>query len=277
MVYDKKARERGETELEQLHIVLLEILKVVDDICRRHKLTYWLDAGNLLGHVRHGGFIPWDDDIDLCMPREDYDQFIKIAPKELPKDLFFQHRGVDKKKCKWVKIRDNYSTVEMSGELDKNIEHHQGIFLDIFPYDILEEEFKNTKMVVNRKFQRSKNPVVRNFKWLINPLTTIPVKAIGMKRLQNFFLKKHSGNNPQYVSTGFEISNLYFTFDYDSVFPLQEIEFVGVKTYAPNNIDQYLTDMYGDYMTIPKKDNQMIHAFVIKPFTKCNHPAALDY
>ena len=68
----------------------LSILKEVDRICRKHKLSYWLDGGTLLGAMRHGGFIPWDDDIDIGMTLEDMQAFMKVAPSELPDTLFLQ-------------------------------------------------------------------------------------------------------------------------------------------------------------------------------------------
>ena len=69
---------------------MLRILKVVDHICRRHQIPYWLCSGTLLGAVRHGGFIPWDDDLDIAMLREDYERFLAVAGCELPPDMFLQ-------------------------------------------------------------------------------------------------------------------------------------------------------------------------------------------
>lgn len=277
MKYNKKIREQGKTELEQLHLVLLEMLKVIDDICQRNNLEYWLDAGNLLGYKRHNGFIPWDDDIDLCMKREDYELFCKIAPQELPKELFFQAPKSDKRKNKWVKIRDNFSTVISAKDQNKEVKYHQGIFIDIFPYDILNKEFKTTKMVINRKFKRSKHQIIRTTRFIPNFFVTIFIKLIGFNKVKRYYIKKHMGHNPQYISTGIEISNFYFTFDYDTIFPLAEINFAGINTYAPNNINAYLENMYGDYMKIPESKKRKTHAIEIKPFTKCNHPVALDY
>ncbi|MBR8535530.1 LicD family protein [Carboxylicivirga sediminis] len=277
MIYNKEAREEGNNDIEKLHKVLLEMLKVIDNICRKHKLCYWLDAGNLLGHVRHNGFIPWDDDIDLAMPREDYEKFLQVAPNELPKDLFFQYKNVDAKKSKWVKIRDNYSTVVMDYELGKSPNYHQGIFLDIFPYDLLEDDFRDIKIIINRRFKKARNPLLRKSRWLLNQTFTLPVKAIGMERLKKYFLNRYCGPNPKIVSMGIEIPNFYHTFDYSTVFPLKEIDFLGIKVYAPNDIDKYLTDMYGNYMKIPDKNNRVIHAKKIMPYTKCNHPSSIEY
>ena len=76
------------TDLQRAQRVMLRILKVFDAICSKHALTYWLDAGTLLGAARHGGFIPWDDDVDVVMPVEDYKKFCNIFEKELPYDMF---------------------------------------------------------------------------------------------------------------------------------------------------------------------------------------------
>ena len=78
------------TELRKMQIRILEIMVEIDKLCRKHDIKYWLDGGTLLGAVRHGGFIPWDDDLDICMMQEDYEKFIEIAPKELPEHLLLQ-------------------------------------------------------------------------------------------------------------------------------------------------------------------------------------------
>jgi len=275
--YDKSVREKGDTKIAQLQLVLMEMLKAIDAICRKHDIKYWLDAGNLLGHVRHGGFIPWDDDVDLGMSREDYLKFIEVAPKELPRDLFFQYLKSDSKNSKWIRIRDNYSTVVMDYEIGQEPKYHQGIFIDIFPFDILEKDFFNAKIFLNRKYQRSKNPILKKLRWFFNQGATIPVKLIGVHRLKRNILKKYTGPNPKLVSIGIEIPNFYYSYKYSTVFPLKDIDYLGLKVLAPNNIETYLTDMYGDYMTIPEEKDRKIHAHKILPFKKCNHPAALDY
>jgi len=278
MVYNKGAREKGGTSLEQAHYVLLEMMKVIDAICRKHGIQYWLTGGTLLGAIRHNGFIPWDDDFDINMTRKEYERFINIAPKELPEGLFFQYKNTDSKNCKWIRIRDNYSTVIGVHEKGKKVNYHQGIFIDVTPYDLVEKDFRWAKMFLNRKFQFCRNPFVKKARWFFNQCATLPVKLIGADALKRYFLKKYSGPNVKYVSTGIEISNFFYDYDPEVIFPIREIDFLGERFMAPNNIHLYLTVMFGDYMNLPPKVDQVPrHTYKMLPFTKCNHPRAQDY
>lgn len=120
--------------------VMLEILQEIHKICVENNLTYWLEAGTLLGAVRHKGFIPWDDDSDVSMPRADYEKFLKIAQEKLPEDMFLQTQDTDKEyPLSWAKIRKNGTLLVETGETG-NEKYHHGIFVDIFPYDYYESE-----------------------------------------------------------------------------------------------------------------------------------------
>ena len=88
-------RQEGETVLRQAQLVMLRMLKIIDYICRKHDISYWMCSGTLLGAVRHKGFIPWDDDLDICMIREDYERFVEIAVNEFPEDMMLQTRETD--------------------------------------------------------------------------------------------------------------------------------------------------------------------------------------
>ena len=134
-------RLKGDTVLRQAQFVMLRILRVFDELCTKHSLTYWLDAGTLLGAARHGGFFPWGDDIDVMMPLADYEHFCEIAEKELPFDMFFQtaHTDPEHDIC-WAKIRDRFSYMDDPGG---PYNYNQGIPIDIFPaYLQTERQFK---------------------------------------------------------------------------------------------------------------------------------------
>ena len=90
MDFYKEIKEYSQQNLRACQLKQLAILEEIDKICKRHKIEYWLDGGTLLGAVRHGGFIPWDDDIDIGMSQEDEKRFEEIAPKELPDWLYLQ-------------------------------------------------------------------------------------------------------------------------------------------------------------------------------------------
>lgn len=112
----------------------LSILEEMDRICQKHHLTYWLDGGTLLGAVRHGGFIPWDDDIDIGMPLADMQKFIEVAPDELSEGLFLQTPQSDpSSKEPIIKVRDLNSLYVEFGD-NFNADYQKGLFVDIFPF-----------------------------------------------------------------------------------------------------------------------------------------------
>ena len=117
--------------IKDLQNVELEILLEVDRICKKHGVKYFLVSGTLLGAVRHKGFIPWDDDIDICMPVSDYRKFCKIAQEELGENFFFQSYETDFYDRWFAKIRKNNTTcIE---KVYENSRLHQGVWIDIFP------------------------------------------------------------------------------------------------------------------------------------------------
>ena len=120
--------------LRDCQLKQLSILEEVDCICRKHAIPYWLDGGSLLGAVRHGGFIPWDDDIDLGMRLEDLKRFIQVAPAELGENLFLQTPESDpSSKEPIIKIRDLNSLYLESGD-NLAADYQKGLFIDIFPF-----------------------------------------------------------------------------------------------------------------------------------------------
>ena len=120
--------------LRQAQLIMLDMLMEFHAICERHNLKYWLDSGTTLGAVRHEGFIPWDDDIDLSMPLEDYKKFQTIAEEELSENIFFQNRQTDSSILfDYMKLRSNKASIIEFHEKDKDVEYHQGVFVDIFP------------------------------------------------------------------------------------------------------------------------------------------------
>lgn len=271
-------RASGDTVLRQAQLVMLRMFKIIDHICRQHGLHYWMCSGTLLGAVRHNGFIPWDDDLDICMIREDYERFLEIAKKELPDDLFLQTRENDPNydylplPCK---IRDKKSLIISNGIEKKH--YNMGIFIDIFPADRYHSDpyqFKKEKCKKNYFFylckaldaeldkQHSlKKRIVSYFK----PLFSLLAKHY-LEMAKGYIDKNRSLDNHCYIGHGFDTPWRRY-FSYDEIFPLKEYVFEAHSFFGPNDANAYLTQLYGEnYMTPPPIENrEQKHAAILKP------------
>ncbi|MFK5915359.1 MAG: LicD family protein [Woeseiaceae bacterium] len=252
-----------ETEtLRKAQFIMLDMLIEFDAICKKHHLQYWLDSGSLLGAVRHQGFIPWDDDIDLSMPVEDYNKFIKIAESELSSEIFFQTSQTDMNfKFDYIKLRSNKASIVEFHEKDKNINYHQGVFVDIFPMLAID----NTDS--NKKQYDSTLKEIRNVSSVSLHTPNGKDDSVTRKGLVASLKQKHQGwgNNKTKVIYGGEMSDVAAWFDMADVFPLKTIEFEGRIFPAPNNPSHYLDAIYKfDYRQIPPENKRLIHAHSIE-------------
>ncbi|MDR1201542.1 MAG: LicD family protein [Tannerellaceae bacterium] len=272
-------RHEGETVLRQAQLVLLRMFKIIDHICRKHDIKYWMCSGTLLGAVRHKGFIPWDDDLDICMLREDYEKFIGIAVNEFPTDMILQTREVDPSYTTLplpCKVRDKKSFILSPGFDDDKSE--KGLFIDIFPADryhidkwnfFFERTIKTYNKFISKCLEAANykhlsfekkilaffHPV---FKFLLQRYLKVACKLINRNR--------NLGNNC-YIGHGFDTLWKRF-FSYDDIMPLIELEFEGSLFFAPHSPDVYLTTLYGkNYMTPPPEAKRQAaqHAYAIKP------------
>lgn len=245
------------TELRKAQLRMLQILVDVSSICDKHAIPYWIDYGTLLGAVRHNGFIPWDDDLDISVLNKDYDKLSAILKLELPQHLVFQDWKNEKKlTVKAGKIRDTKSYYD-DGLTKRGEMKYQGIFIDIFPVEYT-ASYKTKKFIdffYGRAFRRlrglnsSKSEyilacLIWPFALLMAFLFRLFSLAVCAKTLVNI----HGGLNlPVYHS-------------HNDVFPLKKISFEGREFYCPNDCDKFLKSIYGDYMKIPPKEKRQVHA-----------------
>ena len=135
---DSELRKRFNPDgslLRRQQLRMLELLEVIDVICRKHQIPYWLSSGTLIGAARHKGFIPWDDDLDIEMLRSDYLRLLKVLPQELPDNLALQTNETDPNYIFiYGKLRDKDSHLEETNSYDR-IFHYTGIYIDIFPLE----------------------------------------------------------------------------------------------------------------------------------------------
>jgi len=251
-------RSEGDTNMDKIHIVLLRILKVFHTICEENNLTYFLDSGSLLGAIRHKGFIPWDDDLDVVMPREDYEKFKKIAIDLLPEEYFLQCKDtVPKFKNNMVRIVDRKSTAIAEGKEIEDYKWHMGLFFDIFPMDQTNNP-KRYRFLKKFFYYKYKNEVKR---FIIRTIRHIFVFLIRKKNVFKIFkkiLSRSKMDNKEYLIYGFEVSYLPF-YNKKDIYPLRKILFEDIEVYIPNNYDSVLKKCYGDYMKIPPLENRNHH------------------
>ena len=252
------------SELLRAKAVMVEILKDVDTLCSKHDINYWLDFGTLLGAVRHKGFIPWDDDIDITMPRDDYNRFIEIALRELEPKYFIQLKRTDKSYTRdWLKIRDRNSVFLEYGTLDKCDFNKKGIFIDVFPLDRISKKNIKYFQFLRRLYQV--NPLRHQYKNGFTRFLHILFSPVYLFRKSFFRLSVNHLNNPKGSIAIYGIEAWFFhSFNYEDIFPLKRLEFEGRVFNAPNRYKKHLKEYYGDYMQLPPVEQRHYHAKVIE-------------
>lgn len=257
--------ENDKIECRKVQLRLLDALK---EICDKHGLVYWIDFGTLLGAVRHKAFIPWDDDIDVSMPMEDYKKFLVVAEEELPRDIFLQTPKTDKeyKQC-YAKLRDCYSTFLEHHEHEE-AQYHKGIYIDIFPsFNYPRMPFFFRKVLLYLTGRSRNKAVVLKKNVIFNYAVYFFCKFIWL-----IFSPFRSDKVAQTVEDNW----YYYAIPQSFIYPLNDMEFEGRMYPAPINVHEYLSLMFGKSYIIPPPENKRnAHAKLILPNTPCNHIRAL--
>lgn len=248
------------TPLRKVQLKMLDILIVVDDLCRKNEICYWIDFGTLLGAVRHKGFIPWDDDLDICVHEKDYERFQKVCLEQLPDDLFLQNETTDPNSYMgkgMLKIRDKNSLF-IHGFDNFRKDYNKGVFIDVF---IGKSYPKISHKVMRYLFSRIrlaygffKYYPELNFKHIICYFL-YPVSYV----FHSIIAKLIMWGKPYQMGVTPECY-IYGRFTkLEDMFPLKEIEFEGHRFMAPRNPDSRLQDIFGDYMKMPAPENRRTH------------------
>lgn len=240
------------SDLRLLQLRILDIFKCVDEICRRNDIPYWLGSGTLLGAVRHKGFIPWDDDLDIEILRKDRARFIEACKKELPDHLHVQcHETEPDYYLNILKVRDDTTDIGEKinlgelGHYDANYKY-KGYFVDIF----CEEHCVPIFMRISNKllyFILSERYVKKRSRLFCNSLYWIMNALNGLFRVLGVVLA-----HKDYLYHGYS-SCFLSRRKYKCIFPNETLNFEGIDAMTPHDVDGYLKDMFGNYMELPKE------------------------
>ena len=265
-------------ELARLQKIELNILEDFKALCERHHLTYFGIAGTILGAVRHGGFIPWDDDIDIAMPRKDFERFIEFAEKELS-DRYFLLNTEHDPEYPLHTTRLCLKGTSFIEEAFRDAKFHCGIFLDLYPYDNLADGPFAYKLQIWRTWFYSKILILRTIEKPYIAQTGVAAKVIlAVCKVCNMFLKGIKADPLKIYWKGQRISRKYnkrktkrigFPSDTDpewntlylrEIYPLKKVKFENTVIPIPRKYRVMLQHLYGDdYMTPPPEEKRKTH------------------
>ena len=258
---------RKEINIEEKKKILLQMLEEIDEFCANNDISYFLVGGTLLGAIRHNGFIPWDDDIDIGMPRADYNRFIKIY-KSKSGTIEIRHHSNSKNHIWPAAKAINNKTILIENNNKRN---SIGLFIDIFPFDKVAGTFdevkkKQKKITVFKKildlkyFQIVKDrSLLKNIVVVLGRLLRIIPNKLFFLQIDKLSVKDQFSDNCKYLCNfvgaweSREIANIH---DFDEIIKHQ---FENKMFSIPKGYDDYLTTVYGDYMTPPPVEKQVTH------------------
>ena len=255
-----------EITLAEAKKIEFEILSEIDRFCRSHGIRYQLSAGTLIGAVRHRGFIPWDDDIDIAMPREDYERFYKEFPKAHESGPYRLTSHRDKTNIyPFIKVIDD-RTVAYEQFVDAS--YTTGIWVDVFPLDKLPEDdslfvrcgrLQTIFGLVVANSDRATTKVRKALKKILTPvLRHIDIYALAEKMDRIASSAKDSKTS--------DVGIVLFGYGAkervpDSIFETEDAPFEGGLFAIPKEYDTVLKAQYGDYMTLPPEEDRVAHGF----------------
>ena len=258
----------NQDDLHKLHIVLLDLMSEVDRICRIHHIDYMMVGGTLLGAVRHGGFIPWDDDADLGMSRNDYERFRYICQTELNHNKFFLQDNTLDPYYRWGYARLRRKNSEFIRIGQEHMKMKTGIFIDIYPHDNVPDYYffrviHAISCFFIRKTLYAQTGIVTGttvIKRLAYRLLNLIPPTFVFRQLDNL-AKRYNGRKTKLVRTlTFPIPRGgRFGFPAEWFVETIDMTFENKTFRTMREYDEYLKFKYGDYMTLPAENKRHWH------------------
>lgn len=259
--------------LRKVQLIQLQISKEIKRICDKHNIEYFLDSGTLLGAVRHKGFIPWDDDMDIGMTRDNYERFIEVAKTELGEQYYLQTWETDKNyPMPFAKIRLN-GTKYVENVFEK-AQMHQGIYVDVFPYDNWPNSKRKQKKLWRKRlyvqsmimmkchYMKFKSDAA--WKYFLKAIMFTFIKLLSLFHSKQSLIRKYNKMTSKFSEL--ENSEIYeqtvnFKFRYwvipkTCIEEFVDMDFEDDVFKCPKNYEEYLTTLYGDYMQLPPEEKR---------------------
>lgn len=251
-----------ELTIDELKEIQLNILKYFAEICEQNDIRYWLEFGTLIGAVRHKGYIPWDDDVDVGMLREDFEKLSAVFNKDSSNYKFYSYDSDPTFPFAYGKIIDENTIL-----IEPGVE--SSVYIDIFIFDNAPAQAAKLKKIYDkrdkyRRLDRITKGVANTGKNPLKKVFAAVVRYKYRKKPQNYFIGKISENSKtyQHIQTGYVGNFLGWKRIIAPVEILQNfilMEFEGCQFKAPAEYDKWLRLYYGDYMQLPPEDQRVSH------------------
>lgn len=276
--------EDVDTQMKQVELLQLDakaIISEIDRICRANDIGYFICGGTMLGYVRHGGFIPWDDDMDIGMLRADYERFLEAASEQLDTERFFLQTRESDPNIPYLFSKVRMKNSEYITKYNEFRDFDKGICVDVFPFDRVPfetGELPGFREIVRQK-ARAHNKVANR---QVGAMPSTEPSTLGERlsrevmtiRHEHYWKKSLADTQQDYEDTVTQfndredfhyVASFVPTFtmvDLDDLLPYKDADFDGLVLKVPNNPEIFLGMQYGDYMTMPMPHQQRGHALI---------------
>ena len=252
-------------QLQHLQSVLLCIVSDIDCLCRENDIQYYLLGGSAIGAIRHHGFIPWDDDLDIIMDEKNYRKFLEIAPQKMDSEKYYIQEGLRDRPLNFSKVRLKGTFYAEGLPIEDKNKDTQGIFVDVFKMDnVSSNKLRAFWQYLWAKYylcfqlsNRRKAIQSRSKRFLIGlsfPLRVKPIRSFAIRQVESL-----NDRDTAYLGFFYGRKNAIIRKEWFGT-PLY-VPFENISFPVPEKYDLYLTKMFGDYMTPPPKSKQVpMHA-----------------
>ena len=260
-------------QLRKLQDYELDNLRVFISVCEKLGLEYILYGGTLLGAVKYSGFIPWDDDVDVALPRESYERFIKEAPQILPEEYFIQN-PYNCTQCPYPYTKLRRKGTQYVEYVYRNLPIETGVYIDIYPVDHIPDDerkrhrqFKIVRKWINmfvlrqsRPLDQEGNGIKQNVKKIIKAVLSTVLKVFPaeyyIKHVDRYM---QTYNNDSSAHRYGALNSPLYDNIYNDIYPLVNGKFENLDVNMPHDYTEHLTRRYGDISTLPPAEERVGH------------------